>query len=264
LEPDYLVSGTADSTPVLGDGILGGGRSRSGTRKDDAISRNDASGLTIIWAGEVPAEPKTTVGRHAGLAMKRGVDIAASFLALILLGPLLALTALAIKLTTGGPVIFRQTRVGHLGKPFTIYKFRSMYADQCDLPGSIQAMPGDDRVTAVGRFIRKTSIDELPQLFNVLRGDMSLVGPRPYVADMLAGGKPYAEIAPYFGMRNSIKPGLTGWAQANGLRGPTTSRDSSLRRVHHDIAYVQNFSLMLDARILVVTVWRELTGGSGV
>jgi polysaccharide biosynthesis protein PslA len=264
LEPDYLVSGSADSTPVLRDSLLRGGRVRSGARKADDLSHNNASGLNITWAGECPAEPPASTARSAGLAMKRCIDVAASLLALIVLGPLLILTALAIKLTTGGPVIFRQTRVGHLGKPFTIYKFRSMYADQCDLPGSIQAMPGDGRVTSVGRFIRKTSIDELPQLFNVLKGDMSLVGPRPYVADMLAAGKPYSEIATYFGMRNSIKPGLTGWAQANGLRGPTTSRDSSLSRVHHDIAYVQNFSLMLDARILVVTVWRELTGGSGV
>ena len=119
-------------------------------------------------------------------------------------------------------------------------------------------------MTPIGRFIRKTSIDELPQLLNVLIGNMSLVGPRPYVPDMLAAGGAYDKIVPYFDLRYGIKPGITGWAQANGYRGPTDRKDLAVRRVDHDIAYLQNFSLALDARILLMTAWRELTGGSGL
>ncbi|HWA17678.1 MAG TPA: sugar transferase [Devosia sp.] len=212
----------------------------------------------------MPVAPPMTASRRAALGMKRLGDIVVSGLALIVIGPLLAFTALAIRLTSEGPILFRQTRIGRLGQPFTIYKFRSMYIDKCDAPGAIQAMPGDERVTPIGRFIRKTSIDELPQLFNVLKGDMSLVGPRPYVAEMRAAGQLYSEIVPYFAFRYTMTPGLTGWAQANGHRGPTTSHDGSVRRVEHDVAYIQNFSLWLDARIVLKTVWRELTGGSGV
>jgi lipopolysaccharide/colanic/teichoic acid biosynthesis glycosyltransferase len=212
----------------------------------------------------MPVHPQAATGRRLALVVKRLVDIVATGLVLVAIGPLLAFTALAIRLTSPGPILFRQTRIGHLGKPFTIYKFRSMYSDQCDAPGAIQALPGDERVTPVGRFIRKTSIDELPQLLNVLKGDMSLVGPRPYVAEMRAAGQLYSTIVPYFAYRHAMTPGLTGWAQANGYRGPTTSHDPAVRRIDYDIAYIQNFSLGLDARILVMTVWRELTGGSGV
>ncbi|MEQ1770203.1 MAG: sugar transferase, partial [Devosia sp.] len=192
------------------------------------------------------------------------IDIAGATLVLIVIAPLLFATAIAIKLTSRGPVLFRQTRIGYRGRAFTIYKFRSMYADMCDEPGDIQAIAGDERVTPLGRFMRRTSIDELPQLFNVLIGNMSLVGPRPYVPGMLAAGRIYRLVVPYFDMRHSIKPGVTGWAQANGHRGPTDSVDMAIARVDHDIAYVQNFSIWLDLRIILATAWREVTGGSGV
>jgi lipopolysaccharide/colanic/teichoic acid biosynthesis glycosyltransferase len=259
LEPDYFIAGVAEAPVCLAESLAQGA-----PRHAPDHTRRDASGLPIVWQDGVPVEPQVTVGRRAALAVKRVVDIVVASVALIAIGPLLAFTALAIRLTSEGPILFRQTRVGYLGRPFTIYKFRSMYSDRCDAPGSVQAMPGDERVTPVGRFIRKISIDELPQLFNVLIGDMSLVGPRPYVSEMRAAGGLYSEIVPYFSFRHSMTPGLTGWAQANGYRGPTTSYDRSVRRVDHDVAYIQNFSLWLDLRTVLMTVWRELTGGSGV
>jgi exopolysaccharide biosynthesis polyprenyl glycosylphosphotransferase len=262
LEPDYFISTIADAPRSLGDAAPSRVRPHLARRPDSDTS--DANGLSVAWKDGAPLAAKPTGARRASLAIKRVIDIVVSSLALIAIGPLLLFTALAIRLTSEGPILFRQTRIGHLGKPFTIYKFRSMYIDKCDAPGSIQAIPGDTRVTPVGRFIRKTSIDELPQLFNVLRGDMSLVGPRPYVAEMLAAGELYNQIVPWFDYRHLMTPGITGWAQANGLRGPTTSHGPAVRRVEYDVAYIQNFSLALDLKIVLMTVWRELTGGSGV
>ncbi|MEQ1900565.1 MAG: sugar transferase [Devosia sp.] len=223
-----------------------------------------ASGLRLRWSDGMPVRPAMTLGRRIALEVKRAGDFIVSLAALIVLLPLLLFVAAAIKFSSKGPVFFRQTRIGLDGKPFTIFKFRSMYLDKCDAPGSLQAVAGDERVTPIGRFIRKTSIDELPQLLNVFFGEMSLVGPRPYVPDMLAAGRRYDEIVPYFSMRHEIRPGLTGWAQANGYRGPTMIEELAIRRVEHDIAYLQNFSLMLDLEIVLKTLRRELTGGSGV
>lgn len=222
-----------------------------------------ASGLSIEWQGVEPTVPEASLVRGVRLSIKRLMDILLGVLALIALGPLLLLTAFAIKLTSKGPVLYRQTRVGYQGKPFTIFKFRSMYLDQCDDGTMVQAVEGDGRVTPIGRFLRRTNIDELPQLLNVLNGDMSIVGPRPYANGMLAAGRPYEEITPYYNLRFLMKPGLTGWAQANGYRGPTISYDLAIRRLTHDIAYVQRFTLWLDVKIVVLTVWRELSGGSG-
>lgn len=129
-----------------------------------------------------------------------------------------------------------------------------MYADRCDAAGIAQATANDNRVTRIGAFIRRTSVDELPQLINVLRGDMSLVGPRPHVPGMQAAGMDYQDLVPHYAFRQSMRPGLTGWAQCQGLRGPTTDQIRALRRIGHDFAYVQNFSLWLDARI----VWKTL------
>ena len=216
------------------------------------------SGLPVFWQANGPAVPEMTAQRRLSLAVKRACDVIGASLGLFALAPLLVITAVCIKMTDRGPVFFRQARVGQNGKSFAIFKFRSMYWDRCDISGVAQTVSNDHRVTPIGAFIRKTSIDELPQLINVLSGDMSLVGPRPHVRGMLAAGKPYEELAPHYDFRHSMRPGLTGWAQCNGLRGPTVERSKALRRIGHDIAYVQNFSLWLDLRILVKTITSEL------
>lgn len=191
------------------------------------------------------------------------MDVILSLIALVVLAPLLIATALLIKLTSPGPVLFAQLRTGFRGETFTIYKFRSMYVDRCDQTGSVQAATQDARVTPVGRLIRRLNIDEFPQLFNVLQGTMSLVGPRPYPLGMPAGRRPYREIAPFFDFRESMKPGLSGWAQANGYRGPTDDVTRAYERLLHDVAYIQNFSILLDLKIIVLTIAAELFGGHG-
>src|SRR5690606_32643698 len=133
-----------------------------------------------------------------------------------------------------------------------------LYVAAQDLSGVSQVLADDNRVTRVGRFLRRTSLDELPQLINILRGEMSLVGPRPHVRGMRAADRPYDVLVPYYRMRRLAKPGLTGWAQANGLRGTTQNAAHAIGRVDHDIAYIQNFSFSLDLRILILTLVREL------
>lgn len=191
------------------------------------------------------------------------VDIPLASLALLALLPLLVVVALLIKLTSPGPVMFRQTRVGHHGREFGILKFRSMRYDLSDHSGVQQTERNDGRVTPIGKFIRASSIDELPQLWNILVGDMSVVGPRPMVGGQLAGGVPYKEAVPYYDYRHQVRPGLSGWAQVNGLRGPTTDSSLAKRRIDYDCAYVQNLSLRLDFQIIVETIRREFLTGSG-
>jgi lipopolysaccharide/colanic/teichoic acid biosynthesis glycosyltransferase len=143
-------------------------------------------------------------------------------------------------------------------------KFRSMRVDAGDYSGVKQTVADDERVTPIGRFLRATSLDELPQLWNILVGDMAVIGPRPMVPGQLAAGVHYEQVVPYYGYRHMVKPGLSGWAQANGLRGPTTDLVSAKDRIDHDCAYVQNFSLALDIRIIVQTLAREFLTGSGI
>lgn len=219
------------------------------------------SGLPYVRINGIPIPPRSPAAHQ--LAAKRLIDILLVIGSLIAFGPLLLGVALAIKLTSRGPVLFRQERIGHQGKPFTILKYRTMFVDACDASGIAQTKSGDQRVTPLGRFLRRTSIDELPQLINVLRGEMSLVGPRPHVAGMLAGGKQFEELVPYYDMRHLMRPGLTGWAQANGLRGSTLDSVVATQRIDHDIAYIQNYSVVLDLRIIALTLWREFLSGSG-
>lgn len=171
--------------------------------------------------------------------------------ALLLLSPLLLIVAIAIKIDDPkGPVFFMQKRLGFNNRPFEIYKFRSMYHNRPDEAVVRQATKGDPRVTRVGRIIRATSIDELPQLFNVLNGTMSLVGPRPHALDH---NEEYGrQIRGYF-TRHKVKPGITGWAQVNGLRGETEDIAKMEARIRHDIYYAENWSLLFDIRILVMT-----------
>lgn len=175
---------------------------------------------------------------------------------LVLVSPILALAALAIRLDTPGPIFFRQPRIGFNGVPFHIYKFRTMHHHMRDMLASQQTSRGDPRVTRVGRWLRKLSVDELPQLLNVLRGEMSLVGPRPHTPDTRAGQKALDDIVAEYARRHRVRPGITGWAQVNGCRGPIRTERDIRRRVGHDLYYIENWSLAFDLRIIVLTLTR--------
>lgn len=220
------------------------------------------SGLDIEWLAGAPKAPELTATRRLSLATKRAMDIAGALVGLLILAPLFLIVAALIKVTDHGPVFFSQGRTGFGGATFKALKFRSMYVHSGDPTGVAQTVKGDTRVTPIGAFIRKTSIDELPQLINVLRGDMSLVGPRPHVPGMIAAGKRYEDLVPYYDFRHSMRPGITGWAQCKGLRGPTSERHAAIGRIGHDFAYVQNFSILLDLRILTETIMSEIFSGN--
>jgi len=185
---------------------------------------------------------------------KRLLDLLLAGCGLIVLSPVLLAIALAIRLDSPGPVFFRQLRHGFNHELIGVLKFRTMHADQCDAPDAQavrQARRGDPRITPLGRFLRKTSLDELPQLWNVLKGEMSLVGPRPHA---LVHNEQFArQIDGYLG-RHRVRPGITGWAQVNGCRGETRTVEEMRRRVELDLWYVDNWSLLLDVQILLRTV----------
>jgi polysaccharide biosynthesis protein PslA len=218
------------------------------------------SGLPLYGADGIPAYPVRTSRREIALRAKRALDIVLSGAALIALLPLLAVIALLVRVTSPGPALFWQDRVGLDGRIFRIVKFRTVRTEFCDSSGVSQLVCGDGRATPFGEFLRQSSLDELPQLFNILVGDMSIVGPRPHPAGQLAAGRPYAEAVPYYHQRWAMRPGLTGWAQVNGLRGPTRHPVHARARVDHDIAYIQNFSLLLDLRVIALSVWRGFCG----
>jgi Undecaprenyl-phosphate glucose phosphotransferase len=210
----------------------------------DLVSRPflPVSGTVAI---EIQRPPLTVFER----VQKRCLDIGLASFALLMLAPLMITAAILVKLDTPGPVIFRQSRRGFNGKPFQIWKFRSMTVTENGTTLT-QATKQDKRVTRVGRFLRQTSIDELPQLWNVLRGEMSLVGPRPHA---LAHDNYYDQLISKYVYRHHMKPGLTGWAQANGFRGETPTIDLMEKRVEYDVWYVGNWSIWLDIRIIFRT-----------
>ena len=187
------------------------------------------------------------------VAVKSIEDRTLAALGLIVLSPLLALIALAVKLDSRGPVFFRQQRYGFNNEPIGVYKFRSMYVDKCDANATRLVTKGDPRVTRVGAFIRKTSLDELPQLINVLKGELSLVGPRPHAMQAKAEGRIYDEVVEGYFARHKVKPGITGWAQVNGWRGETDTLEKIEQHVAHDIYYIENWSTWLDLKILFMT-----------
>ena len=185
--------------------------------------------------------------------VKRSFDFAASLLLLIALSPVFALTALAIRLDSPGPILFRQPRLGLNNKEFNVLKFRSMYVERSDLEAREQTKRNDSRITKVGAWLRRLSIDELPQLLNVLAGDMSLVGPRPHALGMQVKDRLCDEIVHEYAVRHRMRPGITGWAQVRGLRGAIEEPALLEARVHHDIYYIDNWSFFFDLRILVMT-----------
>jgi len=173
---------------------------------------------------------------------------------LVILSPLLALIALAVKLDSRGPALFKQIRHGFNSEPIEVYKFRSMYVDQADTLGLKLATRDDPRVTRVGRFIRKTSLDELPQLVNVaIKGNLALVGPRPHAMQCKAADRLYEEVVDGYFARHRVKPGITGWAQVNGWRGETDTVEKLEQRVAHDLCYIENWSMLFDLKILAMT-----------
>jgi len=180
-------------------------------------------------------------------------DKAVALIALVLLSPVMAVTAIAIKIESKGPILFRQGRHGFNNEIIKIYKFRSMYTDLADVNASRLVTKRDPRVTRVGRFIRKTSIDELPQLFNVLKGELSIVGPRPHALEAKAENALYYEAVEGYFARHRVKPGMTGWAQINGWRGETDTIDKIMQRVNHDLYYIEHWSLLFDLYILLMT-----------
>lgn len=209
----------------------------------------DIDGIPMLAVCETP---------FAGLdgVIKRASDIVFSSVLLMMLWPLLLLVAIGVRVSSSGPILFRQLRYGMYGEAINVYKFRSMTV--CEDGGTVtQAQRNDPRVTRFGSFLRRTSLDELPQLFNVFLGSMSLVGPRPHA---VAHNEEYRRIIEGYMLRHKVRPGITGWAQVNGLRGETDTVDKMQRRVEFDLDYLRNWSLALDLTILMRTaslVWRD-------
>ncbi len=212
---------------------------------------------------QVAGVPALQLTRHPfrgsqGL-VKQAQDYVVAAVGLTLAAPVLALASLAVALEGAGPVLFRQDRIGFNGRPFSIYKLRTMTVDPAD-DGAGGQVRGDPRVTRVGAVLRRTSIDELPQLLNVLRGEMSIVGPRPHVAGMRVEGDAYAHAVRSYAARHQIKPGITGWAQINGMRGGIDTLEKARRGVDLDLDYMRNWSLQFDLSIMARTLTRHMVG----
>ncbi len=211
------------------------------------------------------------VSHYAGIAMLNVVDrplaewryvvkaiedrVVASAI-LVMIAPVLLAIAVLIKLDSKGPILFRQKRYGYNNQLVEVWKFRTMYHDLADQKAEQLTQRNDPRVTRVGEFLRRWSLDELPQFFNVLRGDMSIVGPRPHAVSAKAGGLLYQQAVPHYAARHRVKPGITGWAQINGWRGTTDTVRQIEKRVEHDMYYIENWSLWLDLKIIALTVTR--------
>lgn len=186
--------------------------------------------------------------------VKRVEDILLATFGLILASPVFLLVAIAIKMDSTGPVFFRQEREGFNNKRFRIWKFRSMYQDHSQFDKIEQARYRDPRITRVGHFIRRFSLDELPQLLNVIAGEMSMVGPRPHAPSTRAGNRLFGDVVKTYASRHKVKPGITGWAQVSGWRGETDTEEKLLKRLEHDLFYIENWSIMMDFYILLRTV----------
>jgi exopolysaccharide biosynthesis polyprenyl glycosylphosphotransferase len=188
------------------------------------------------------------------VVVKLAFDKIVGSLALLFLSPVMLAVAIAIKLDSKGPVFFKQKRHGFNNEPIEVWKFRSMHTDRLEYTAVTQATRNDPRVTRVGRFIRKTSLDELPQLFNVVFfGNLSLVGPRPHVIHARTPDAAFEAVVDGYFARHRVKPGITGWAQVNGWRGETDTPEKLQNRIEHDLHYIENWSIFFDIYILAVT-----------
>ncbi len=223
---------------------------------DDRALRGEIVGVRQFGHGLALQTAARPIGGWNHIA-KRCEDIAVALLALMVASPVMILATLAIILESRGPVLFRQQRKGFNGAVFTLLKFRSMYDEHADLHATKQTCRDDARVTRVGRFIRRWSIDELPQLFNVLSGSMSIAGPRPHALRTSAEGRTLENTINYYAARHRVKPGMTGWAQVNGLRGEINSVQKLQARVDYDISYIETWSFWLDIKIIALT-FREI------
>jgi len=225
----------------------------------------DLAGVLLKDASPLDIPPLMTVAERPlkdwKAARKRAFDIAGGGFLLLLMAPLLLLVAMLIRCESPGPILFRQRRIGFNNIDFTIFKFRTMYHNVSDPDCQRQTARGDQRVTAVGRWLRRLSIDELPQLLNVLTGDMSLVGPRPHSPNTRAGALLLDAAVARYGHRHRVRPGITGWAQVNGFRGEIRNTEQILHRVEHDLYYIENCSMLFDMRILGMTAVKEVFSG---
>ena len=203
----------------------------------------DLLGLPVINIRYVP------LSNTFNALIKRLTDIIGAVICIIIFSPVMLVSAILVKTTSKGPLIFKQERVGLHNKPFQMYKFRTMYVQTEEEERKGWTQKNDPRVTSVGRFLRKTSLDEFPQLFNVLKGDMSLVGPRPERPQYV---EKFREEIPRYMIKHQVRPGMTGWAQVNGYRGDTSIR----KRIEHDLYYIENWTLGLDIKILFLTVFK--------
>jgi len=208
------------------------------------------SEIAEISLNDVTGSPKS--GIHT--ALKRLTDVVIGSIALAVFAIPLAIIAVLIKLDSPGPVIFRQPRHGFNNRVFDVLKFRTMRTDVCDVKAERQTEADDPRITRIGRFIRKTSLDELPQLLNVIQGDMSLVGPRPHAVGMKTAGRDSIELVEEYAHRHKVKPGMTGWAQINGSRGPLHDGDDVQRRVQYDVEYIERANVIWDLIIMAKTI----------
>ena len=215
------------------------------------LERTELPGVQLITVADRP------ISEFAWLA-KGTLDRLAALAGLIFVAPILLFCAIGISMSSPGPVLFRQKRVGYMGREFNIIKFRTMDHEFCS--SYTPTRRSDNRVFAFGRLLRKSSLDELPQLINVLKGDMSLVGPRPHMLGQKVEGRSFFEAVNEYASRHRVKPGITGWAQVNGWRGPTETMEQIERRVEHDIYYIENWSPMLDMVILGRTVFKGFFG----
>ena len=188
-----------------------------------------------------------------GALSKQCIDLGVAGVAALFAMPLVAIIALAIRLESKGPILFRQKRYGFNNQVIEVYKFRSMYSDMVDADAEKLTTRNDARVTKVGAFLRRTSLDELPQLLNVLKGEMSVVGPRPHAMKAKAAGKLYEDVVAGYAIRHKVKPGMTGWAQVNGWRGNTKTEQDIIGRLQHDLYYISNWSIALDLYIILRT-----------
>jgi Undecaprenyl-phosphate glucose phosphotransferase len=200
----------------------------------------DLDGVPVINVNDVPLQGFNSV-------VKRVIDVIISTIALVLLSPVIGAIGALVRLTSPGPVFYRQERMGLDGKSFTIVKFRSMYDNAERDTGPVWTMRNDPRVTPFGRFLRRSNLDELPQLWNVLRGDMSIVGPRPERPHFV---EQFKHRIPQYMLRHKVKAGLTGWAQVNGWRGNTPLE----KRIEYDLYYIENWSVRLDLKIMWLTL----------